>query len=192
MQLTLVWDPPGSPEAAAAESRRASCKLQCALIPRFGAWRPVVSMHRSELLRCRCDWQKNGRPPPNEPDDRDLPYSILHNLQCGLLDSGGEPDRLPGGAGDQGGSLVVDEQSTEWVGRSALALLPRRFPDHWSVESMMVRRLTRRLRTIKEAAPAAVRFPESLAARSSALCTALYERKKIAGRGAQRSLGGNF
>ena len=95
-------------------------------------------------------------------------------------------------ATSEGGSLVVDEQSAEWVGRSALALLPRRFPDQWSVESRMVRRLTRRLRTINEAAPAAVLCPESLSARSSSLCTARFERKKIVGPGAQRWLGGNF
>ena len=108
------------------------------------------------------------------PPAADLPYFILQNISRGLLDSGGEPDRLSDGAGDQGGSLVVDEQCAEWVGRSGLALLPRRFPDHWSVESMMVRRLTRRLRTIKEAAPAAVLCPESLSACSSSLCTARY------------------
>ena len=126
------------------------------------------------------------------PPTADLPYFFLQNLTRGLLDGGGEPDRLYDGAGDQGGSLVVDEQSAEWVGRSVITLLPRRFPDHWSVESRMVRRLTRRLRTINEAAPAAVLCPESLSARSSSLCTARYERKKIAGPGAQRSLGGNF
>ena len=56
------------------------------------------------------------------PPAADLPYFILQNISRGLLDSGGEPDRLSDGAGDQGGSLVVDEQSAEWVGRSALAL----------------------------------------------------------------------
>ena len=110
------------------------------------------------------------------PMATDLPYSVLHNLQRGLLDSGGEPDLPSDGAGDQGGSLVVDEQCAEWVGRSALALLPRRFPDHWSVKSGMARRLTRRLKTIKEAAPAAVLCPESLLARSSLFCTARFER----------------
>ena len=126
------------------------------------------------------------------PPAADLPYFILNNVTRGLLDGGGEPDHLPDGAGDQGGSLVVDEQRGEWVGRSVITLLPRRFPDHRSVESGMVQRLTRRLRTIKEAAPAAVLCPESLPARSSSLCTARFERNKFAGPGAQRWLGGNF
>ena len=132
----------------------------------------------------------SGRVPG--PPAADLPYFILNNVTRGLLDGGGEPDHLPDGAGDQGGSLVVDEQSAEWVGRSALALLSRRFPDCWSDESGMVRRLTRRLKTIKEVAPAAVLCPESLPARSSSLCTARFERNKFAGPGAQRWIGGNF
>ena len=52
----------------------------------------------------------------------DLPYFFLQNLPRGLLDGGGEPDHLPDGAGDQGGSLVVDDQSGEWVGRSVITL----------------------------------------------------------------------